>query len=146
MYITAYRCHVFFTISNVYIQAVLSVILTFVPPHHILKYNKHGNVDISPPINIYFLIVGLENKYFFGKSEHPWAHELTSQTGGELTSWSPSVSAALKQTIFFLGLTKHAFTWMISSKMNDFIILRQAPGPWSINGLNKIIHCAYLSW
>ena len=69
MYITAYRCHVFFTISNVYIQAVLSVILTFVPHHHVLKFNKHGNVNKSPPRNIYFLIAGLENKYFFGKSE-----------------------------------------------------------------------------
>ena len=46
-------------------------------------------------INVYFLIAGLENKYLFGKSECPWAHELTSQTGGELMSWSPSVSAAL---------------------------------------------------
>ena len=64
MYITAYRCRVFFTISNVYIQALLSVILTFVPPHHILIFNKHGNVNKSPPINIYFLIAGMENKYF----------------------------------------------------------------------------------
>ena len=37
----------------------------------------------------------VENNYSFGKSERPWAHELTSQTGGELMSWSPSVSAAL---------------------------------------------------
>ena len=40
-------------------------------------------------------MAGLENKYFFGKLERPWAHELTSRTGGELMSWSPSVSAAL---------------------------------------------------
>ena len=46
-------------------------------------------------MNIYFLIAGLENKYLFGKSERPWAHVLTSQTGGELMSWSPSVSVAL---------------------------------------------------
>ena len=70
-YITAYRCHVFFTISNVYIQVVLSVILTFVPGQHVLKLKKHGNVNKSPPINIYFLIAGLENKYFFGKLERP---------------------------------------------------------------------------
>ena len=74
---------------------MLSVILTFVPRQHVLKLNKHGNVDKSPPINIYFLIAGLENKYFFGKMERLWAHELTSQTGGELMSWSPLVSAAL---------------------------------------------------
>ena len=65
---------------------VLSVILTFVPHQHVLKLNKHGNVDKSPPIDIHFLIVGLENKYFFGKLERPRAHELTSQTGGELMS------------------------------------------------------------
>ena len=65
---------------------VLSVILTFVPRQHILKLNKHGNVNKSPPINIYFLIAGLENKYFFGKSERPSAHELTSKRGGELMS------------------------------------------------------------
>ena len=45
--------------------------------------------------NIYFLIAGLQNKYFFGKSERPWAHELTSQMGGELMSWSPSVNMYL---------------------------------------------------
>ena len=44
---------------------------------------------------VYFLIAGLENNYLFEKSERPWAHELTSQTGGELMSWSPYVSAAL---------------------------------------------------
>ena len=69
--------------------------LTLVPRQHVLKLNKHGNINKSPPINIYFLIAGLENKYFFGKLERPWAHELTSETGGELMSWSPSVSAAL---------------------------------------------------
>ena len=42
-YITAYRCHVLFTIANVYIQAVLSVILTFVLCQHILK---HGNGNL----------------------------------------------------------------------------------------------------
>ena len=47
-------------------------------------------------MNIYFLIAGLKNKYFFGNLERPWAHELTSKTGGELMSWSPSVSAALE--------------------------------------------------
>ena len=94
-YITAYRCHVFFTISSVYIQAVLSVKLTFVPRQHVLKLNKHGNVNNCPPKNIHFLLAWLENKYLFGKSERQWAHELTSQTGGELMSWSPSVSAAL---------------------------------------------------
>ena len=73
---------------------MLSVKLTFVPRQHVLKLNKHGNVNNCPPINIYFL-AGLENKYPFGKSERPWADELTSQTGGELMSWSPSVSAAL---------------------------------------------------
>ena len=67
--ITAYRCHVFFTISNVYIQAVLSVKLTSLPRQHVLKLNKHGNVNKCPPINIYFLIAGLENEYLFGKSE-----------------------------------------------------------------------------
>ena len=68
---TAYRCHVFFTISNVYIQAALKVILTFVPRQHVLRLNKHGNVNKSPPINIYFLIAGVEKKYFLGKSESP---------------------------------------------------------------------------
>ena len=53
--------------------------------------------------NIYFLIVGLEKKYFFGKLERPWAHELTSQMGGELMSWSPSVSSALAFTLMLLG-------------------------------------------
>ena len=66
-----YRCHVFFTIPNVYIQAVLSIKLTFVPRQHLLKLNKLGNVNKCPPINIYFLIAGLENKYLFGKSERP---------------------------------------------------------------------------
>ena len=70
-YITAYRCHVFFTISNVCIQAVLSVKLTFVPRQHVLKLNKHGNVNNCRLINIYFLIAGLKNKYLFGKSECP---------------------------------------------------------------------------
>ena len=46
---------------------------------------------------IHFFIAGLENKYSLGKSERPRAHELMSQTGGELMSWSPSVSAALAQ-------------------------------------------------
>ena len=68
---TANRCDVFFTISNVYIQVVVSVILTFVPRQHVFKLNKHGNVNRSLPINIYFLIAGLENKYFFGKLERP---------------------------------------------------------------------------
>ena len=85
IYITAYRCHVFFSISNVYIKAVLSAILTFVPRQHVFKLNKLGKVNKSPLIN----------KYLFGKSERPWAHELMSQTGGELMSWSLSVSAAL---------------------------------------------------
>ena len=58
-------------ISNVYNQAVWSVILTIVPRQHVLKLNKHGNVNKSPPINIYFLKAGVENKYFFGKVERP---------------------------------------------------------------------------
>ena len=74
---------------------MLSVILTFVPRQHVLKLNKHGNIKKSPPKIIYFLITGMENDYSFGKSERPWAHELTSQTGVEFLSWSPSVSAAL---------------------------------------------------
>ena len=98
--ITSYCCLVFFTISNIYIQAVSSVILTFVLRPHVLKLNKHGNVNQSPQINIYFFIAGLENKYFFGRYERPWAHELTSQAGGELMSWSPSVSAALVRNLF----------------------------------------------
>ena len=65
---------------------MLGVNLTFVPREHVLKLNKHGNVNRCPPINIYFSIAGLENKYLFGKSERPCAHELTSQTGGELMS------------------------------------------------------------
>ena len=74
---------------------MLSVRLTSVPRQHVLNLNKQGNINTSPPIDIYFWIAGLENKYFFGKLERPWAHELTSQTGGELMSWSPSVSANL---------------------------------------------------
>ena len=70
---------------------MLSVILTFVPCEHVLKLNKHGNVNKTPPINIDFLIVGLENKYFLEKRNH---RELMSQM--ELMSSSPSVSAALK--------------------------------------------------
>ena len=70
-----------FTISNVYIQSLLSVILTFVPRQHVFKLNKHGNVNKSPPISIYFLIVVVENKYSFGKSKHLWAHELTRSNG-----------------------------------------------------------------
>ena len=50
---------------------MLSVKLTFVPRQHVLKLNKHGNVNKCPPMNIYFLIAGLENKYLFGKSERP---------------------------------------------------------------------------
>ena len=65
---------------------MLSVILTFVPRQHVLKLNKHGNVNKSPAINISFLIAGLTNKYFFEKLERPLAHELTSQMGGELMS------------------------------------------------------------
>ena len=38
-------------------------------------------------MNIYFLIAGPENEYLFGKSERPWAHEFTSQTGGELMKY-----------------------------------------------------------
>ena len=44
--------------------------------------------------NIYFLIAGLENKYFFGKLECPWAHELTSQMGGEFISLRECCSTA----------------------------------------------------
>ena len=44
----------------------------------------------------------MENNYSFGKSERPWAHEVTSQTGGELMSGSPSVSAALIHTHTYL--------------------------------------------
>ena len=47
------------------------------------------------PNKYLFLIAGPENEFFLRKSERPWARELTSQTGGELMSWSPSVSAAL---------------------------------------------------
>ena len=65
---------------------MLSAILTFVTRQHVLELNKHGNVDKSPPINVYFLIAGLGNEYLFGKKETPRAHELTSQTGGELMS------------------------------------------------------------
>ena len=65
---------------------MLSVILTFVPRQHVLKLSKHGNVNISPPIYFYFLIAGVDNKFFFGKKECPRAHELTSETGGELMS------------------------------------------------------------
>ena len=65
---TSYLCHVFFTISNVYIQAVLIVILSFVSRPHVSKLDKHGNPNKSPPINIDFLIAGLENMYFFGKN------------------------------------------------------------------------------
>ena len=80
--ITAYRCHVFFKISNVCIQVVLRAIVTFVPRQHILKLNKHGNVNKSPPINIYFLIAGLENI-----SLENWnVRELTSQMGSKLMS------------------------------------------------------------
>ena len=61
----------------------MSVILTFVPRQHVLKLNKHGNVNKSPPINIYFLIAGVGNRYFL---ENRNVRELTSQTGGELMS------------------------------------------------------------
>ena len=61
----------FLTISNVYIQAVLNAILTFLPRQHVFELNKHSNVNKSPPINIYFLIAGLENKYVFGMLERP---------------------------------------------------------------------------
>ena len=57
---------------------MLSAILTFVPGKHVFELNKHGNVNKSPPINIYFLIARLENKYFFEK--------VMSQMGGELMS------------------------------------------------------------
>ena len=79
---------------------MLSVILTFVSRQHVLKLNKHGNVNKSPTIHIHFLIAGVKNNYSFGKSERPWAHELTSQMGGELMSWSSSVSAALRIPMF----------------------------------------------
>ena len=72
--------------SNVYIQAVLSVKLTFVPCQNVLKLNKHGNINKSPPTNIYFLIAGLENKYFFGKLERPWANESNGWWAHELIS------------------------------------------------------------
>ena len=50
----------------------------------------------------------MENNYSFGKSERPLAHELTSQTGGELMSGSPSVSAALvKITLNIEDTPKH---------------------------------------
>ena len=48
---------------------------------HVLKLNKHGNVDKSLPMNIYFLIAGLENKYFFwkiGTSLSSWVKRLVS--------------------------------------------------------------------
>ena len=89
---------------------MLSVILNFVPRQHVLTLNKHGNVNKYPPKNIYFLIAGDEDKYFFGKSKRPWAHgpwahELTSQTRGELMSWSPSVSAALQESHYIISLS-----------------------------------------
>ena len=62
---------------------MLSVILTVLPRQHLLKLNKHGNVNKYPPINIYFLIAGLENKFFF---ENLNVCELRSQKGGELMS------------------------------------------------------------
>ena len=43
---------------------MLSVKLTFVPRQHVLKLNKHGNVIKCPPMNIYFLIAGLEINIF----------------------------------------------------------------------------------
>ena len=89
-----------YNLQCICIQAVLSVILTFVPRQNVLKLNNHSNVHKSPPINIHFFIAGQENRYFVGKSERPWAHELTSQTGGELMSWSLSVSAALQSPIY----------------------------------------------
>ena len=62
---------------------MFSVILTFVPRQHVLELNKHGNVNKSPPINIYFFKAGLESKYFLVNRN---VRELTSQTGGELMS------------------------------------------------------------
>ena len=64
----------------------LRVILTFVPRQHILKLNEHGNVNKSLPINIYFLIAGVGNKYSFGNSERPWAHESNRWWAHELVS------------------------------------------------------------
>ena len=81
---TAYRCHVFWTISNVYIQAVLSVKLTVVPRQHVLKLNKHGDVDNCPPININFLIAGLENVFL----ENQNVRELmSSRVKWVMSSW-----------------------------------------------------------
>ena len=56
---------------NVYVYTMLSVIPNFEPRQHVFKLDKHGNVNKSPPIDIYFLIAGLENKYSSGKSERP---------------------------------------------------------------------------
>ena len=78
---------------------MFSAILTFVPRQHVLKLNKYGNVNKSTPINIYFLIDGLENKYFFRKLERD---ELTSRKGGELMSLTPFVSAALSSILVLL--------------------------------------------
>ena len=51
-------------------------------------------------------------QYFFGKFECPWAHELTSQTGGELMSWFPSVSAALVLIDAYLKIFSNWMLWL----------------------------------
>ena len=57
--------------------------MTVVPRQHVLKLNQHGNVNKSLPINIYFLIAGVENN-IFGQNRN--VCELMSQMGGELMS------------------------------------------------------------
>ena len=99
---------------------MLSVILTSVPRQHVSKLNKHGNANKSPAINIDFLIAGLDNKYFFGKTETTmsswahvsngwWAHELISLCECSSTTYPIFSDRYRKQTNFFLGLNRVSY-------------------------------------
>ena len=76
----------FNNLQCIYIQAVSSVILTFVPRQHVLKLNKYGIVNKSPPINIHFLIAGLKNKYFF-RNNWNFRELMSSRVKQVMSSW-----------------------------------------------------------
>ena len=135
---------------------MLNVILTFVPRQHVLKLNKHVNVNKSSPINIHILIAGVENNYSFGKSERPWAHELTSQTGGELMSWSPSVSAALIYYIYMCVCIFIYYSIIHIFVISSILSVHETFGKWLMKSLTKnpntslyvsaVSHCAWMCW
>ena len=119
---------------------VLSVILTIVPRQHVLKLNKHGNVNKSPPKNIYVLIAGVENNYSFGKSEHPWAHESNGWWAHKLFSLRECSSNFYEKNIFLIFTKSVIHLVHLWEYLTIYLGLRYVISKGSFRFLNQPLH------